>query len=161
MYTPISFPLSQKHTYITSSSFTAAKTVEKKITPELVSLYYAFLILIHIFFLYLIDYIWCSIWWTNFFLMQTRSPSKAATMFCGTQEKCATCGKTAYPLEKVKYTFIYVYIQWNLCCLLQNYLPSFYLLLCADNCHQFNYITLVKTRKRTSSVAMKEVAWAN
>ncbi|XP_078174527.1 LIM domain-containing protein WLIM2b-like [Carex rostrata] len=43
-----------------------AKTVEKKITPEL-----------------------------------TRSPSKAATMFCGTQEKCATCGKTAYPLEKV------------------------------------------------------------
>ena len=22
-------------------------------------------------------------------------------MFSGTQEKCATCGKTAYPLEKV------------------------------------------------------------
>lgn len=32
---------------------------------------------------------------------QTRSPSKAAGMFSGTQEKCATCGKTAYPLEKV------------------------------------------------------------
>ncbi|KAL5706341.1 hypothetical protein ACHQM5_024524 [Ranunculus cassubicifolius] len=31
----------------------------------------------------------------------TRSPSKAAGMFSGTQEKCATCGKTAYPLEKV------------------------------------------------------------
>lgn len=31
----------------------------------------------------------------------TRSPSKAARMFSGTQEKCATCGKTAYPLEKV------------------------------------------------------------
>ena len=31
----------------------------------------------------------------------TRSPSKAASMFSGTQEKCATCGKTAYPLEKV------------------------------------------------------------
>ncbi|KAL5701151.1 LIM domain-containing protein WLIM2b [Ranunculus cassubicifolius] len=30
----------------------------------------------------------------------TRSPSKAAGMFSGTQEKCATCGKTAYPLEK-------------------------------------------------------------
>lgn len=30
-----------------------------------------------------------------------RSPSKAASMFSGTQEKCATCGKTAYPLEKV------------------------------------------------------------
>ncbi|OVA17701.1 zinc finger protein [Macleaya cordata] len=33
--------------------------------------------------------------------LQTRSPSKAASMFSGTQEKCATCGKTAYPLEKV------------------------------------------------------------
>ncbi|OAY80073.1 LIM domain-containing protein WLIM2b [Ananas comosus] len=31
----------------------------------------------------------------------TRSPSKAASMFSGTQEKCATCGKTAYPLETV------------------------------------------------------------
>nr|GMC63903.1 LIM domain-containing protein WLIM2b-like [Ipomoea batatas] len=31
----------------------------------------------------------------------TRSPSKAASMFSGTQEKCATCGKTAYPLEKM------------------------------------------------------------
>lgn len=31
----------------------------------------------------------------------TRSPSKAAGLFSGTQEKCATCGKTAYPLEKV------------------------------------------------------------
>nr|XP_009772727.1 PREDICTED: pollen-specific protein SF3-like [Nicotiana sylvestris]XP_016499835.1 PREDICTED: LIM domain-containing protein WLIM2b-like [Nicotiana tabacum] len=31
----------------------------------------------------------------------TRSPSKASRMFSGTQEKCATCGKTAYPLEKV------------------------------------------------------------
>ncbi|KAH1055445.1 hypothetical protein J1N35_033510 [Gossypium stocksii] len=31
----------------------------------------------------------------------TRSPSKAASMFSGTVEKCATCGKTAYPLEKV------------------------------------------------------------
>ncbi|KAL0321883.1 UNVERIFIED_CONTAM: LIM domain-containing protein WLIM2b [Sesamum calycinum] len=30
----------------------------------------------------------------------TRSPSKAAGMFSGTQDKCATCGKTAYPLEK-------------------------------------------------------------
>lgn len=32
---------------------------------------------------------------------QTRSPSRAASLFSGTQEKCATCGKTAYPLEKV------------------------------------------------------------
>jgi len=31
----------------------------------------------------------------------TRSPSKVSMMFSGTQDKCATCGKTAYPLEKV------------------------------------------------------------
>ncbi|KAK9080057.1 hypothetical protein SSX86_001732 [Deinandra increscens subsp. villosa] len=30
------------------------------------------------------------------------SPSKAAGMFSGTQEKCVTCGKTAYSLEKVE-----------------------------------------------------------
>ncbi|URE46022.1 LIM [Musa troglodytarum] len=30
-----------------------------------------------------------------------KSTSKAASMFSGTQEKCATCAKTAYPLEKV------------------------------------------------------------
>lgn len=35
--------------------------------------------------------------------MQTKLPSKAAGMFSGTQDKCATCGKTAYPLEKVCY----------------------------------------------------------
>ncbi|CAA6655090.1 unnamed protein product [Spirodela intermedia] len=29
-----------------------------------------------------------------------RTPSKAASMFSGTQEKCATCGKTAYPLKR-------------------------------------------------------------
>ncbi|XP_047337666.1 LIM domain-containing protein WLIM2b-like [Impatiens glandulifera] len=34
-------------------------------------------------------------------LEQTRSPNKAASMFSGTQDKCATCAKTAYPLEKV------------------------------------------------------------
>ncbi|KAL3732337.1 hypothetical protein ACJRO7_029066 [Eucalyptus globulus] len=34
-------------------------------------------------------------------ILQARSPSKAAGMFSGTQDKCATCGKTAYPLEKV------------------------------------------------------------
>ncbi|KNA11190.1 hypothetical protein SOVF_137490 [Spinacia oleracea] len=31
----------------------------------------------------------------------TRSPSKAASMFSGTQEKCTTCSKTVYPIEKV------------------------------------------------------------
>ncbi|XP_050204183.1 LIM domain-containing protein PLIM2b [Mercurialis annua] len=28
-------------------------------------------------------------------------PSKLSSMFCGTQDKCAGCGKTVYPLEKV------------------------------------------------------------
>ncbi|KAL5981571.1 LIM domain-containing protein WLIM2a [Asimina triloba] len=31
----------------------------------------------------------------------SRAPSKLSSMFCGTQDKCATCHKTAYPLEKV------------------------------------------------------------
>ncbi|GAA0166464.1 actin or actin-binding cytoskeletal protein [Lithospermum erythrorhizon] len=30
-----------------------------------------------------------------------RSPSKASRMFSGTQDKCAACSKTVYPLEKV------------------------------------------------------------
>ncbi|XP_062090294.1 LIM domain-containing protein PLIM2b [Humulus lupulus] len=31
----------------------------------------------------------------------SRAPSKLSSMFCGTQDKCATCSKTVYPLEKV------------------------------------------------------------
>ncbi|KAL3647178.1 hypothetical protein CASFOL_008146 [Castilleja foliolosa] len=30
-----------------------------------------------------------------------KAPSKVSTHFCGTQEKCAVCTKTVYPLEKV------------------------------------------------------------
>ncbi|XP_015888631.1 LIM domain-containing protein PLIM2b isoform X2 [Ziziphus jujuba] len=30
-----------------------------------------------------------------------RAPSKLSSLFCGTQDKCATCSKTVYPLEKV------------------------------------------------------------
>lgn len=30
-----------------------------------------------------------------------RTPSKLSSLFCGTQDKCATCNKTVYPLEKV------------------------------------------------------------
>ncbi|KAJ9173577.1 hypothetical protein P3X46_016697 [Hevea brasiliensis] len=30
-----------------------------------------------------------------------RAPGKLSSMFCGTQDKCARCNKTAYPLEKV------------------------------------------------------------
>ncbi|GLT60666.1 hypothetical protein SLA2020_334230 [Shorea laevis] len=31
----------------------------------------------------------------------SRIPSKVSSMFSGTQDKCATCNKTVYPLEKV------------------------------------------------------------
>lgn len=31
----------------------------------------------------------------------TRAPSKVSTFFSGTQDKCAACDKTVYPLEKV------------------------------------------------------------
>ncbi|KAJ0258705.1 LIM domain-containing protein WLIM2a [Hirschfeldia incana] len=31
----------------------------------------------------------------------TRTPSRLAGMFSGTQDKCATCSKTVYPIEKV------------------------------------------------------------
>ncbi|KAL5551704.1 hypothetical protein UlMin_001880 [Ulmus minor] len=31
----------------------------------------------------------------------TRAPSKLSSMFSGTQDKCAVCAKTVYPLEKV------------------------------------------------------------
>ncbi|XP_052194252.1 LIM domain-containing protein PLIM2c-like [Diospyros lotus] len=32
---------------------------------------------------------------------QARGPSKVSSMFSGTQDKCAACNKTVYPLEKV------------------------------------------------------------
>ncbi|OVA14088.1 zinc finger protein [Macleaya cordata] len=36
-----------------------------------------------------------------FWFFQSRTPSKLSYLFSGTQDKCATCNKTAYPLEKV------------------------------------------------------------
>uniref|UniRef100_M1A4W4 Pollen-specific protein SF3 n=1 Tax=Solanum tuberosum TaxID=4113 RepID=M1A4W4_SOLTU len=33
--------------------------------------------------------------------LANRSPSKLSSLFSGTQEKCASCKKTVYPLEKV------------------------------------------------------------
>ncbi|KAF9588248.1 hypothetical protein IFM89_008660 [Coptis chinensis] len=48
----------------------------------------------------------------------TRSPTKAARMFSGTQDKCATCCKRAYLLEKVSATVV---IHLNRLC------ASFYL----------------------------------
>ncbi|KAM1125490.1 hypothetical protein FF1_040776 [Malus domestica] len=34
-------------------------------------------------------------------VLQNRVPSKLSALFSGTQDKCATCSKTVYPLEKV------------------------------------------------------------
>lgn len=34
-------------------------------------------------------------------MLQSRTPSKLSSMFSGTQDKCAVCSKTVYPLEKV------------------------------------------------------------
>lgn len=48
-----------------------------------------------------------------FCVFQTRSPSKAASMFSGTQEKCATCGKTAYPLEKVGLKNLIIFFSFH------------------------------------------------
>lgn len=50
-----------------------------------------------------------------FCLFQTRSASKAAGMFSGTQEKCATCGKTAYPLEKVRFKNLESKLVYDIC----------------------------------------------
>lgn len=35
------------------------------------------------------------------FYLQPRAPSRLASFFSGTQDKCGVCKKTAYPLEKV------------------------------------------------------------
>lgn len=35
------------------------------------------------------------------YILQPRTPGKAASVFTGTQDKCAVCKKTVYPLEKV------------------------------------------------------------
>ncbi|KAF7828295.1 LIM domain-containing protein WLIM2b-like [Senna tora] len=32
---------------------------------------------------------------------QNKAPSKVSAMFCGTQDKCSSCKKTVYPLEKL------------------------------------------------------------
>ncbi|KAF3496298.1 hypothetical protein DY000_02058413 [Brassica cretica] len=35
---------------------------------------------------------------------QSKTPSKISSIFCGTQDKCAACDKTVYPLEKMSQT---------------------------------------------------------
>lgn len=42
-------------------------------------------------------------------LLQNRTPSKVSTMFSGTQDKCAVCKKTVYPLEKVHNFLLVLY----------------------------------------------------
>lgn len=91
--------------------FAAAKSAEK--APELVSsnCHYLFLPCLFPSYLSFITYCknvlrqqeFCGLLSNmhDVYFIQTRSPSKAASMFSGTQEKCATCAKTAYPLEKV------------------------------------------------------------
>lgn len=34
--------------------------------------------------------------------LQAKAPSKLSSAFSGTQDKCAACQKTVYPLEKVQ-----------------------------------------------------------
>ncbi|KAF8017151.1 hypothetical protein BT93_H2370 [Corymbia citriodora subsp. variegata] len=36
----------------------------------------------------------------------TRTPSKLSSLFSGTLDKCSTCHKTVYPLEKVRKVFL-------------------------------------------------------
>lgn len=71
-----------------------------------ISIYSDFTICGHLFFKFLLILILS--------FLQTRSPSKAAGMFSGTQEKCATCAKTAYPLEKVGQCFSRTMILYSL-----------------------------------------------
>lgn len=96
----------------------AAKITPEKLAPELVSASLYALVFVFVVFLK---------WRSNQFCpksaIQTRSPSKAARMFSGTQDKCATCGKTAYPLEKVilitlcLFTFHYFLSKfWDVAC---------------------------------------------
>lgn len=47
--------------------------------------------------------------------LQTRTPSKISSIFCGTQDKCAACEKTVYPLEKVS-----IWIFVHMWCVLTN-----------------------------------------
>ncbi|OAY72706.1 LIM domain-containing protein PLIM2b [Ananas comosus] len=37
----------------------------------------------------------------NMFTLLSKTPNKVSSMFSGTQDKCATCNKTVYPLEKL------------------------------------------------------------
>lgn len=39
--------------------------------------------------------------WLDGVMKQSRTASKLSSMFSGTQDKCAVCAKTVYPLEKM------------------------------------------------------------
>ncbi|KAF3575393.1 hypothetical protein F2Q69_00063932 [Brassica cretica] len=40
--------------------------------------------------------------WMPVIQQESKTPSKISSIFCGTQDKCAACDKTVYPLEKVQ-----------------------------------------------------------
>ena len=76
---------------------TAVKPAAEKSSPELVN------VSLSGFDCKLFRYIEVFSYIVFFFFVcsQTRTPSRVAGMFSGTQEKCATCSKTVYPIEKV------------------------------------------------------------
>lgn len=104
--------------FIWNISFSTAAKSAEKLTPELVIFSHLLRVLVIIsgnILLKMCPNLLCTVSDSHILCgFQTRSPSKAASMFSGTQEKCATCGKTAYPLEKVWILFLqdFSLLQW-------------------------------------------------
>ncbi|CAN1300880.1 LIM domain-containing protein PLIM2b [Linum perenne] len=48
----------------------------------------------------------CNLFLRSIVIEVGATPNKLASLFSGTQDKCATCHKTVYPLEKVSRTYI-------------------------------------------------------
>lgn len=101
----------------------------------------------------------------------TRSPSKVSMMFSGTQDKCATCGKTAYPLEKVTVESLSYHKSCFKCshggCSISpsNYAALEGILYCKHHFSQLfkekgSYNHLIKTASMKRSGAVPEVASA-
>lgn len=101
----------------------------------------------------------------------TRSPSKVSMMFSGTQDKCATCGKTAYPLEKVTVENLSYHKSCFRCshggCSISpsNYAALEGILYCKHHFSQLfkekgSYNHLIKTASMKRTAAVPEVASA-
>lgn len=99
----------------------------------------------------------------------TRSPSKVSMMFSGTQDKCATCGKTAYPLEKVTVENVSYHKSCFRCshggCSISpsNYAALEGILYCKHHFSQLfkekgSYNHLIKTASMKRAAAVPEVA---